>query len=159
MCNEERDSSPPNDPGMTFCSPFYFHVISFKLLLLFAGFFSYSFKLSTGLLCSICILGQYYTLSATLKKLHVRGSLLCMFHPTLSTTSYMYNSGIYMYVAMHKFPLSLQVCVVAGYGDVGKGCCQSLRAFGARVLITEIDPINALQAAMEGTPLTHTHTH
>lgn len=40
---------------------------------------------------------------------------------------------------------------MAGYGDVGKGCCQSLRAFGARVLVAEIDPINALQAAMEGT--------
>ena len=39
---------------------------------------------------------------------------------------------------------------MAGYGDVGKGCAQSLRAFGARVLITEVDPINALQAAMEG---------
>jgi len=43
-----------------------------------------------------------------------------------------------------------KVAVVAGYGDVGKGSAQSLRAFGARVLITEIDPINALQAAMEG---------
>lgn len=43
-----------------------------------------------------------------------------------------------------------QVCVVAGYGDVGKGCAKSLRAFGARVVVTEIDPINALQAAMEG---------
>ena len=43
-----------------------------------------------------------------------------------------------------------QVALVAGYGDVGKGCAQSLRAFGARVLIAEIDPINALQAAMEG---------
>ena len=42
------------------------------------------------------------------------------------------------------------MCVVAGYGDVGKGCAQSLRAFGARVLIAEVDPINALQAAMEG---------
>ena len=40
--------------------------------------------------------------------------------------------------------------VVAGYGDVGKGCAQSMRGFGARVLVTEIDPINALQAAMEG---------
>ena len=40
--------------------------------------------------------------------------------------------------------------VVCGYGDVGKGCAQSLRALGARVLITEIDPICALQAAMEG---------
>ena len=42
---------------------------------------------------------------------------------------------------------------MAGYGDVGKGSCQSLRAFGARVVITEIDPINALQAAMEGKPV------
>ncbi len=40
--------------------------------------------------------------------------------------------------------------VVAGYGDVGKGCAQSMRGFGARVIVTEIDPINALQAAMEG---------
>lgn len=43
-----------------------------------------------------------------------------------------------------------KVVVVAGYGDVGKGCAQSMRGFGARVLVTEIDPINALQAAMEG---------
>ncbi len=43
-----------------------------------------------------------------------------------------------------------KICVVAGYGDVGKGCAQSMRGFGARVLITEIDPICALQAAMEG---------
>ncbi len=43
-----------------------------------------------------------------------------------------------------------KVAVVAGYGDVGKGCAQSLRGLGARVVITEIDPINALQAAMEG---------
>lgn len=47
-----------------------------------------------------------------------------------------------------------KVAVVAGYGDVGKGCAQSLRAFGARVIITEIDPINALQAAMEGYEVT-----
>lgn len=40
--------------------------------------------------------------------------------------------------------------VIAGFGDVGKGCAQSMRGFGARVLVTEIDPINALQAAMEG---------
>lgn len=46
--------------------------------------------------------------------------------------------------------LAGKVCVVAGYGDVGKGCAQSLRAFGGRVIVTEIDPINALQAAMEG---------
>lgn len=50
--------------------------------------------------------------------------------------------------------LAGKVCVVAGYGDVGKGCAQSLRAFGARVLVTEIDPINALQAAMEGYEVT-----
>ncbi len=43
-----------------------------------------------------------------------------------------------------------KVVVVAGYGDVGKGCAQSMRGFGARVIVTEIDPINALQAAMEG---------
>ncbi len=43
-----------------------------------------------------------------------------------------------------------KTAVVCGYGDVGKGCAQSLKGFGARVLITEIDPICALQAAMEG---------
>ncbi len=43
-----------------------------------------------------------------------------------------------------------KVVVVAGYGDVGKGCAHSLRAYGSRVLITEIDPICAMQAAMEG---------
>ncbi|MBS3175851.1 adenosylhomocysteinase [Candidatus Woesearchaeota archaeon] len=43
-----------------------------------------------------------------------------------------------------------KVAVVCGYGDVGKGCAQSMRGFGARVIVTEIDPINALQAAMEG---------
>ncbi len=43
-----------------------------------------------------------------------------------------------------------KVVVVLGYGDVGKGCAQSMRSYGARVIITEIDPICALQAAMEG---------
>ena len=43
-----------------------------------------------------------------------------------------------------------KVAVVCGYGDVGKGCSHSLKSFGARVIVTEIDPINALQAAMEG---------
>ena len=43
-----------------------------------------------------------------------------------------------------------KTAVVCGYGDVGKGCAQSMRGFGARVIITEIDPICALQAAMEG---------
>ena len=47
-----------------------------------------------------------------------------------------------------------KVVVVCGYGDVGKGCAQSMRGFGARVLITEIDPICALQAAMEGFEVT-----
>ena len=46
--------------------------------------------------------------------------------------------------------LSGKVAVVAGYGDVGKGSCQSLKGQGARVIVTEIDPICALQAAMEG---------
>ena len=46
--------------------------------------------------------------------------------------------------------VSGKVVVVCGYGDVGKGCVQSMRGFGARVIITEIDPICALQAAMEG---------
>ena len=44
--------------------------------------------------------------------------------------------------------------VVCGYGDVGKGCAQSMRGFGARVIVTEIDPINALQAVMEGYQVT-----
>ena len=47
-----------------------------------------------------------------------------------------------------------KVVVVAGYGDVGKGCAQSMQRYGARVIITEIDPIIALQAAMEGFEVT-----
>jgi len=50
--------------------------------------------------------------------------------------------------------LSGKVAVVAGYGDVGKGSAQSLRGFGCRVIITEVDPINALQAACEGYEVT-----
>ncbi|XP_041375552.1 adenosylhomocysteinase A-like [Gigantopelta aegis] len=50
--------------------------------------------------------------------------------------------------------LAGKVACVAGYGDVGKGCAQALRAFGARVIILEIDPITALQAAMEGYEVT-----
>jgi adenosylhomocysteinase len=46
--------------------------------------------------------------------------------------------------------LAGKVAVVCGYGDVGKGCAHSLRAYGSRVIVTEIDPINALQASMEG---------
>ncbi len=46
--------------------------------------------------------------------------------------------------------LAGKLAVVCGYGDVGKGCAHSLRAYGSRVVVTEIDPINALQASMEG---------
>jgi len=46
--------------------------------------------------------------------------------------------------------LAGKVCVVLGYGDVGKGCAESLRSYGARVIVTEIDPICALQAVMSG---------
>ena len=48
-----------------------------------------------------------------------------------------------------------KTAVVLGYGDVGKGCVQSLQGQGARVVVTEIDPINALQAAMEGLQVNH----
>lgn len=50
--------------------------------------------------------------------------------------------------------LAGKVVVIVGYGDVGKGCAQSMRGFGARVIVTEIDPICALQAAMEGYEVT-----
>ncbi len=50
--------------------------------------------------------------------------------------------------------ISGKVVVVCGYGDVGKGCAQSMKGFGARVIVTEIDPICALQAAMEGYEVT-----
>jgi adenosylhomocysteinase len=50
--------------------------------------------------------------------------------------------------------ISGKVAVICGYGDVGKGCAQSLRGQGARVIVTEVDPINALQASMEGYEVT-----
>jgi len=50
--------------------------------------------------------------------------------------------------------LAGKVAVVAGFGDVGKGCAESLKSYGARVIVTEIDPINALQAAMAGYEVT-----
>jgi adenosylhomocysteinase len=50
--------------------------------------------------------------------------------------------------------LAGKVAVICGYGDVGKGCAQALKGQGARVVVTEIDPINALQAAMEGYQVT-----
>ncbi|MDZ4224400.1 MAG: adenosylhomocysteinase, partial [bacterium] len=49
--------------------------------------------------------------------------------------------------------LAGKTVVVAGYGDVGKGCAHSLKSYGAKVLVTEIDPICALQASMEGYPV------
>ena len=45
--------------------------------------------------------------------------------------------------------IARKVCLVVDYGDVDKGCAQALHAFGARVIVIEIDPINALQCAME----------
>ena len=48
-----------------------------------------------------------------------------------------------------------KVAVVFGYGDVGKGCAESLRGQGARVIVTEVDPICALQAAMDGYQVVH----
>ncbi|KAK7870205.1 hypothetical protein R5R35_012752 [Gryllus longicercus] len=50
--------------------------------------------------------------------------------------------------------LAGKVCVLAGYGNIGKGCAKILRSFGVRIIITEIDPINALQASMEGYQVT-----
>jgi adenosylhomocysteinase len=50
--------------------------------------------------------------------------------------------------------LAGKTCVVLGYGDVGKGCAEALRSYGARVIVTEIDPICALQAAMNGYQVT-----
>src|SRR3989304_863795 len=50
--------------------------------------------------------------------------------------------------------ISGKIAVVCGYGEVGKGCAQALRGQGARVVVTEIDPICALQAAMEGYQVT-----
>ena len=49
-----------------------------------------------------------------------------------------------------KLCLLVKQVVVCGYGDVGKGCAQSMKSYGCKVIVTEIDPICALQAAMEG---------
>merc|ERR1711931_130187 len=67
------------------------------------------------------------------------------------------TTGVHNLYKLHKkgeLMIAGKVAAVAGYGDVGKGSAQALRAFGARVLVTEIDPINALQAAMEGFEVT-----
>ena len=60
---------------------------------------------------------------------------------------------VFFYVFIF-FLFSGKVAFVAGYGDVGKGSCQSLKGFGCRVIVAEVDPINALQAACEGYEVT-----
>ena len=93
-----------------------------------------------------------------LEQMHARGELMIpAFNVNDSVTKSKFDN---LYGCRHSLTdgimratdvmLAGKVCVVAGYGDVGKGCCQSLRGQGARVIVTEIDPICALQAAMEG---------
>jgi adenosylhomocysteinase len=93
-----------------------------------------------------------------LQQMHARGELLFpAFNVNDSVTKSKFDN---LYGCRHSLTdgimratdvmIAGKVCVVAGYGDVGKGCCQSLRGQGARVIVTEIDPICALQASMEG---------
>jgi len=93
-----------------------------------------------------------------LEQMHARGELMVpAFNVNDSVTKSKFDN---LYGCRHSLTdgimratdvmLAGKICVVAGYGDVGKGCCQSLRGQGARVIVTEIDPICALQAAMEG---------
>ena len=63
-------------------------------------------------------------------------------------------AGMCIFLCFHFFLFSGKVAFVAGYGDVGKGSCQSLKGFGCRVIVAEVDPINALQAACEGYEVT-----
>ncbi len=97
-----------------------------------------------------------------LYKLHEQGKLLVpAFNVNDSVTKSKFDN---LYGCRHSLVdglnraldvmISGKVAVVIGYGDVGKGCAQSLRGQGARVIVTEIDPINALQAAMEGYEVT-----
>ncbi len=97
-----------------------------------------------------------------LYKLHEQGKLLVpAFNVNDSVTKTKFDN---LYGCRHSLVdglnraidvmISGKVAVVCGYGDVGKGSAQSLRGQGARVIITEIDPINALQAAMEGYEVT-----
>jgi adenosylhomocysteinase len=99
-----------------------------------------------------------------LYKLHEQGKLLVpAFNVNDSVTKSKFDN---LYGCRHSLVdglnraldvmISGKVAVVIGYGDVGKGCAQSLRGQGARVIVTEIDPINALQAAMEGYEVTTT---
>jgi adenosylhomocysteinase len=93
-----------------------------------------------------------------LQQMHARRELLFpAFNVNDSVTKSKFDN---LYGCRHSLPDGImratdvmiggKVCVVAGYGDVGKGCCQALRGQGARVIVTEIDPICALQASMEG---------
>ena len=97
-----------------------------------------------------------------LYKLHEQGKLLIpAFNVNDSVTKSKFDN---LYGCRHSLVdglnraldvmISGKVAVVIGYGDVGKGCAQALRGQGARVIVTEIDPINALQAAMEGYEVT-----
>ena len=97
-----------------------------------------------------------------LYKLHEKGKLLVpSFNVNDSVTKSKFDN---LYGCRHSLVdginraldvmISGKVAVVCGYGDVGKGCAQSLKGQGARVIVTEIDPINALQAAMEGYEVT-----
>jgi adenosylhomocysteinase len=96
-----------------------------------------------------------------LEQMNSKGELLLpAFNVNDSVTKSKFDN---LYGCRHSLPdgimratdvmLAGKICVVAGYGDVGKGCCQSLRGQGARVMVTEIDPICALQASMEGYPV------
>jgi adenosylhomocysteinase len=93
-----------------------------------------------------------------LEQMHARKELLFpAFNVNDSVTKSKFDN---LYGCRHSLPdgimratdvmIAGKICVVAGYGDVGKGCCQALRGQGARVIVTEIDPICALQASMEG---------
>jgi len=93
-----------------------------------------------------------------LQQMSARGDLLFpAFNVNDSVTKSKFDN---LYGCRHSLPDGImratdvmiggKICVVAGYGDVGKGCCQSLKGQGARVIVTEIDPICALQASMEG---------
>src|SRR3954454_10823829 len=97
-----------------------------------------------------------------LYKLHEQGKLLVpSFNVNDTATKSKFDN---LYGCLHSLidginraldvMLSGKIAVVCGYGDVGKGCAQSLKGQGARVIVTEVDPINALQAAMEGYEVT-----
>jgi len=97
-----------------------------------------------------------------LYKLHKNGKLRC---PAINVNDSVTKSKFDNYYGCREslvdgikratdIMLAGKVAVVAGFGDVGKGCAESLKSYGARVLVTEIDPINALQAAMAGYEVT-----